>query len=271
MKKLTLLSALIGATMTANLAMAQSGNFYVSSELGWSYLSGKGQGSNNFSNQSRSGAKSTFSPRIAAGYDFGSYRVALDYTYLGKADKSETNTGSTLNATEWNLTNYITTNYPALAAFSDAINAVFSANQELPVDYDGYGKISGQSIGVSFFYDFDVNDSWTPYVGARASLNRVQAEVNINATSTSAALNTVLGTAGISPTISFRDSKSKILPGLALMAGTEYKLTSNLSLNAYVEYNKIFGKINLSAYNDFSGDIKVKQNISARLGLTYRF
>ncbi|WP_051919401.1 opacity family porin [Basilea psittacipulmonis] len=272
MKKLILVSA-VGLAFASNVAVAQSGGgIYVSTELGWSYISGKGHGSNNFSNESRSGSGSNFSPRLSVGYDFGQYRIAVDYTDMGKAKKSEYKTGTTLNADEWKLWDYFVALKPSIVQYKTDVDGYLAlVKKEVPVDVYGWGKVKAQSLGVSFFYDFDLDRKWTPYVGVRASLNRVKAEANITAKFDDV-VNALLEKAQISDkTVKFSDSKTKTLFGLGLIAGTQYHLTNNLSLDASIEYNKVFGSIRLSAYNDYSGKIKLEHNIATRVGVTYRF
>lgn len=163
-------------------------------------------------------SKTKFSPSLSVGYDFGAFRAALDYTHYAKSTFSE-------------YERVVDGNY------------IYEANDE--------GKWKFDSIGISGFYDFDLNSSVTPFVGARLSLNK--AKVTYTSTDTT----TTLG-----QTFVVRDSESfsKTKVGYGVIAGADIKLTDNLSAVGSVEYNYL-GKFD---------DLKVHQ-YGAKIGLRYSF
>ena len=99
--------------------------FYIQGDLGHASVKGKVYG--------ESATAKGFSPRLSAGYDFGNFRVAADYTHY----KSRSESGRISSSTT----------------------------------YDAEAKF--QSFGVSAIYDFDLNAPVKPYVGGRVALNRV--------------------------------------------------------------------------------------------------
>lgn len=100
--------------------------FYIQADAGTSRLKAK-------DNDGYSASKSGFSPRLTAGYDFGSnWRGGVDYTHYKSIKYGESNSYSTHS-----------------------------------------GTIKFQSIGVSAVYDFPVSERVKPYLGARVGFNRV--------------------------------------------------------------------------------------------------
>ena len=99
--------------------------FYIQGDVGHTSVKGK--------IYDESETAKGFSPRLSAGYDFGDFRVAADYTHY----KSHKESGRISDSTT----------------------------------YDAKAKF--QSVGVSAIYDFDLNSPVKPYVGARVGLNHV--------------------------------------------------------------------------------------------------
>lgn len=122
------------------------------------------------------------------------------------------------------------------------------------VDYTHFGKVEDntttynsetkvQSLGLSALYDFDLKTAFTPYVGARVGLNRVEMDF--------------ANTSG-----SYTANESKTQFGIGALAGVQYSLTPALALNANVEYNYL-GKLDLF-------DTEVNQ-YGVNVGLRYNF
>ena len=181
MKK-TLLAIALGALAVATTAQAGT-NWYVQGDLGVNKLKATDSDL----------SKTTVSPSLAVGYDFGDVRVALDYTHYGKVNYgyTEVNGAQTNSATS---------------------------------------SFKFQGAGVSAIYDININKPITPYVGARLALNQYKFNEQGVETTTANGANTIK---------SFTDSEKRIMFGYGLIAGAQYKLTDNLSLNGALEYNRL--------------------------------
>ena len=123
MKKV--LATLVALSLPAVALADDNRGFYVQGDLGHSTVKTSDEGGKVSSKG--------FSPRLSAGYDFGDFRVAADYTHY----KSHKESGRISSST----------NYDAKAKF--------------------------QSFGVSAIYDINLQSPVKPYVGARVGLNRV--------------------------------------------------------------------------------------------------
>ena len=86
--------------------------------------------------------------------------------------------------------------------------------------YHEHGKIKFNSIGVSAFYDFDVHPQLKPYVGARLSVNRVDAKDYYESASSQSSY-------------SYRKTKT----GIGALAGVGFNVTDNVTLDAGYRYN----------------------------------
>lgn len=123
MKK-TVLAILFGAFAVASTANA---NWYAQADLGYS----KVKTSNLALGDLNDG---TFNPALAVGYDFGDWRLAVDYSHYGKINGSY--------------------------RYSEA-GSVTTGNSSL--------RVTG--LGVSAIYDFNINSAFSPYVGVRLAQN----------------------------------------------------------------------------------------------------
>ena len=132
MKKI--LATLIALAVPAAALADDNQGFYIQGDLGHASVKGKVYG--------ESATAKGFSPRLSAGYDFGNFRVAADYTHY----KSRSESGRISSSTT----------------------------------YDAEAKF--QSFGVSAIYDFDLNAPVKPYVGGRVALNRVSFDTTENGT-----------------------------------------------------------------------------------------
>ena len=132
MKKI--LATILALSIPAAALADDNQGFYIQGDLGHASVKGKVYG--------ESATAKGFSPRLSAGYDFGNFRVAADYTHY----KSRSESGRISSSTT----------------------------------YDAEAKF--QSFGVSAIYDFDLNAPVKPYVGGRVALNRVSFDTTENGT-----------------------------------------------------------------------------------------
>lgn len=123
MKKV--LATLVALSLPAIALADEHRGFYIQGDVGHTSVKAK------IYDESKT-AKS-FSPRLSAGYDFGDFRVAADYTHY----KSHKESGRISSSTT----------------------------------YDAKAKI--QSFGVSAIYDINLQSPVKPYVGARVGINHV--------------------------------------------------------------------------------------------------
>ena len=122
MKKI--LATLVALSLPAVALADEHRGFYIQGDVGHTSVKGK--------IYDESETAKSFSPRLSAGYDFGDFRVAADYTHY----KSHKESGRISSSTTYNA------------------------------------KAKFQSVGVSAIYDFDLNSPVKPYVGARVGINR---------------------------------------------------------------------------------------------------
>lgn len=87
MKKI--LTTLIALAIPAAALADDSKGFYIQGDAGYAVVKDKFQGA--------SGDAKGFSPRLSAGYDFGDFRIAADYTYYKSHKKSERTANSREN------------------------------------------------------------------------------------------------------------------------------------------------------------------------------
>lgn len=175
MKKLVI-AALLSTFAATSFANQDDKGFYVQGDLGFSkieieYLD---SGFDVIDD-------SSFTQRLSGGYDFGRFRVALDYTNYGS----------------------------------------YSRNVS-----DGYRSASLKakitSLGLTGFYDFKSVGNFGPYVGVRLSSNQFK-----------------LSGYAYGGGYSNSGAASERVGGIGILAGTQYKLTQNVSLNLGAEFNRL--------------------------------
>ncbi|EIJ67811.1 MULTISPECIES: opacity family porin [Pasteurellaceae] len=118
------------------------------------------------------------------------------------------------------------------------------------IDYTHYGKsnagdshVKTQGIGASAIYDIEVGSPVKPYVGVRVSANNIDAKEE----KSSHNLHTI------------RQTDSYKL-GYGAMAGVQYKVAKDVSLNGGIEYNRL-GRANEHNINQYG----------AKAGIRYDF
>lgn len=123
-------------------------------------------------------------------------------------------------------------------------------DMRVAADYQYYGKaesgassLKAQGVGVSAIYNVPLQSDIKPYVGARVSVNDIDARS--------------VHTNGNTRTIRETDGYKM---GYGAVAGVQYKLNHDWSINGGVEYNRL-GKAN---------DSSVKQ-YGAKAGMRYDF
>lgn len=107
------------------------------------------------------------------------------------------------------------------------------------VDEDGFHKLKTHSIGFSGMYDFPAVWGFTPYVGGRVGVNRLEHDWK-----------DVEGVGSI--------DKTKV--GIGVLAGAQYSLNDKMTVDAGIDYNYM-GKVD---------DVKVNE-YGAKVGLRYKF
>lgn len=144
----TIYLAIIAAVSALGVSVAHASDVgpYVQADIGLAnlnYNDGHVVKVKNYAKSLKNSYKeSSFMPRISAGYDFGAYRVAADYTKYKNIHES----------------------------FS---GDVVDGKNTYAVKYDS--KLKVQSFGVSGIYDVPTQwGGFQPYVGARVSLNKVK-------------------------------------------------------------------------------------------------
>ncbi|ENX7915754.1 Opacity protein opA54, partial [Neisseria gonorrhoeae] len=117
-------------------------------------------------------------PRVSVGYDFGSWRIAADYARYRK----------------WNNNKY-SVNTKLVRENKDNGNRIDrkTENQENGT----FHAVS--SLGLSAIYDFQINDKFKPYIGARVAYGHVRH--SIDSTKKITGTLTAYHGAGITPTV----------------------------------------------------------------------
>lgn len=140
-------------------------------------------------------------------------------------------------------------------AYQIAVGTTTKNNLRYAVDYTQHNKITdtfdtekvsvkASSIGGSAFYDFNTPTAFTPYVGARIALNHIKANIaNISDADSTSTI-----------------SKNRI--GYGVISGVNYKINTQLTADANLQYNYL-GKLK-------EAELKHKK-IGINVGLRYQF
>ena len=136
-------------------------------------------------------------------------------------------------------------------AFTQRLSVGYDFGNGLRVagDFTNFAKMKGsyagiaysfkvKSFGVSTFYDFTNNSRFTPYIGARVSYNHASVDITQSIQN---------------PTIELETGSSS---GFGVLGGVQTKLTDKVSINAGLEYNRLFADVS---------------QFGANLGLRYNF
>ncbi|HFB7952911.1 TPA: outer membrane beta-barrel protein [Neisseria gonorrhoeae] len=183
-------------------------------------------------------------PRVSVGYDFGGWRIAADYARYRK----------------WNNNKY-SVNIKNVRIREDNGNRIDrkTENQE----NGSFHAVS--SLGLSAIYDFQINDKFKPYIGARVAYGHVRHSIDstkkitgLLTTSTPGIMSgvyKVLRTPG-----AHRESDSIRRVGLGVIAGVGFDITPNLTLDAGYRYHN-WGRLENTRFKTHE----------ASLGMRYRF
>ncbi|EMU4543659.1 outer membrane beta-barrel protein, partial [Neisseria gonorrhoeae] len=161
-------------------------------------------------------------PRVSVGYDFGGWRIAADYARYRK----------------WNNNKY-----------SVNIENVKKHDNGNRIDRKTENQENGtfhavSSLGLSAIYDFQINDKFKPYIGARVAYGHVRHSIDSTKktidilTAPSNAPNGAVTTYNTDPkTQNDYQSNSIRRVGLGVIAGVGFDITPKLTLDAGYRYH----------------------------------
>ncbi|ENW7992977.1 outer membrane beta-barrel protein [Neisseria gonorrhoeae] len=183
-------------------------------------------------------------PRVSVGYDFGGWRIAADYARYRKwnNNKYSVNIENVKKHDNGNRTDRKTENQE---------NGTFHAVS---------------SLGLSAIYDFQINDKFKPYIGARVAYGHVRHSIDstkktteiVTTVGSNKAADTVL--IGISTQDAHHQSNSIRRVGLGVIAGVGFDITPKLTLDAGYRYH-YWGRLENTRFKTHE----------ASLGVRYRF
>ena len=180
-------------------------------------------------------------PRFSIGYDFGNWRLALDYSHYDRWSHSKRIIGETEKS------------YPPVARV------------KIKTDHFDYGNFQARSsYGISAIYDLDLNSKFKPYAGVRLSVGKIEENYYFDDKLT-------LTTTKLIPTpqtgepqtqqvnlIHKRNSIKRI--GFGFIGGIGYDITPNITLDLGYRYND-WGRLE---------NVRFKTH-EASFGVRYRF
>ncbi|EOG0728017.1 opacity family porin [Neisseria gonorrhoeae] len=184
-------------------------------------------------------------PRVSVGYDFGGWRIAADYARYRKwnNNKYSVNIENVKKHDNGNRTDRKTENQE---------NGTFHAVS---------------SLGLSAIYDFQINDKFKPYIGARVAYGHVRHSIDSTkktievTTVPSNAPNGAVTTYNTDPkTQNDYQSNSIRRVGLGVIAGVGFDITPKLTLDAGYRYH-YWGRLENTRFKTHE----------ASLGMRYRF
>ncbi|HFC1924923.1 TPA: opacity family porin [Neisseria gonorrhoeae] len=184
-------------------------------------------------------------PRVSVGYDFGGWRIAADYARYRK----------------WNNNKY-----------SVNIENVKKHDNGNRIDRKTENQENGtfhavSSLGLSAIYDFQINDKFKPYIGARVAYGHVRHQVRSVQQETTAV--TTYPSNGGAPSVTteastkkpaHHESRSISSLGFGAVAGVGIDITPNLTLDAGYRYHN-WGRLENTCFKTHE----------ASLGVRYRF
>ncbi|HHV6870366.1 TPA: opacity family porin [Haemophilus influenzae] len=178
-------------------------------------------------------------PRFSIGYDFGNWRLALDYSHYDRWSHSKRIVG------EQNKT--VNTNKINLKA----------------IHFDQGTFQARSSYGISAIYDLDLNSKFKPYAGVRISVGKIRHSVYLDdkaqITVTPQNANPLVGpvTDAHPP---YHDSHNIKRIGFGFIGGIGYDITPNITLDLGYRYND-WGRLE---------NVRFKTH-EASFGVRYRF
>nr|AGL50871.1 Nla_18150 protein [Neisseria lactamica] len=192
---------------------AQSKGFYVQADIGLAREKLTNGGTN------AEYKKQAVHPRFSAGYDFGQWRLALDYSRYRAIKK-------------------------------DA-HASTKSQPFFETEYNAHNKVKSRSVGISAIYDFETQSPVKPYVGARLSVNHISIDFSddgyIKNTSPVPLPKQILDnifpgipTIQAGQTVPFAQTTNHIgitRLGVGATAGVSYEITKNAALDLAYHYD----------------------------------
>ncbi|HFC0475052.1 TPA: opacity family porin [Neisseria gonorrhoeae] len=183
-------------------------------------------------------------PRVSVGYDFGGWRIAADYARYRK----------------WSDNKY------SVSIKNMRVHKHNSNRKNLKTENQENGSFHAvSSLGLSAIYDFQINDKFKPYIGARVAYGHVRHSIDstkkitgLLTTSTPGIMSgvyKVLRTPG-----AHRESDSIRRVGLGVIAGVGFDITPNLTLDTGYRYHN-WGRLENTRFKTHE----------ASLGMRYRF
>ncbi|EPI6706123.1 opacity family porin [Neisseria gonorrhoeae] len=189
-------------------------------------------------------------PRVSVGYDFGGWRIAADYARYRKWNNNKYSVNTKLVRENENNKKGITVTEYLKAENQE--NGTFHA---------------ASSLGLSAIYDFQINDKFKPYIGARVAYGHVRHSIDSTkktievTTVPSNAPNGAVTTYNTDPkTQNDYQSNSIRRVGLGVIAGVGFDITPNLTLDAGYRYHN-WGRLENTRFKTHE----------ASLGVRYRF
>ena len=174
-------------------------------------------------------------PRFSIGYDFGNWRLALDYSHYDRWSHSKRIIG------EENIT------YPVLG------------NVNLKAIHFDQGTFQARSsYGISAIYDLDLNSKFKPYAGVRLSVGKIKETIHIDDKSQITIANNPPQVSDRHPPINNINNIKRI--GFGFIGGIGYDITPNITLDLGYRYND-WGRLE---------NVRFKTH-EASFGVRYRF
>ena len=174
-------------------------------------------------------------PRLSVGYDFGNWRIALDYARYNT----------------WRHSKHI--HAEQTKQYGSAVTA------KTEIDHTDKGTFKAESnYGISAIYDFDTGTRFKPYVGARVGLGKIKHSIAVEDQVTVTINNIKQGPTNAHDPI--HQSRSIRRVGFGAVAGVGINITPKLTLDTGYRYH----------YWGHLENTRLKTH-EASLGVRYRF
>ncbi|WP_301818037.1 opacity family porin [Neisseria maigaei] len=173
-------------------------------------------------------------PRLSVGYDFGNWRIALDYARYNT----------------WRHGKHI---------HAEATKQAGPVTAKIETDHTDKGTFKAESnYGISAIYDFNTGTRFKPYVGARVGLGKIKHSISLEDQGTITINNIKQGPTDAHPPIHQSHSIRRV--GFGAVAGVGIDITPNLTLDTGYRYH-YWGHLENTRFKTHE----------ASLGVRYRF
>ncbi|WP_225577669.1 opacity family porin [Neisseria gonorrhoeae] len=188
-------------------------------------------------------------PRVSVGYDFGGWRIAADYARYRK----------------WNDSKYSV----SIKRLKENNGSGKKLTQDLKTENQENGSFHAvSSLGLSAVYDFQTDDKFKPYIGARVAYGHIRHSIDstkkITGVFTAAPSASDGGptayNANTKTQDAHRQSNSIRRVGLGVIAGIGFDITPKLTLDTGYRYHN-WGRLENTRFKTHE----------ASLGVRYRF